>query len=113
MAKGEQTTPGVAVYLLNSDIRVPGTKDPEGPGYDVRPRWIAKGSKAGADELGGLVIPALVISGFIKEVSEAEAACEQCAAHGSAADKKARYTLKDLRAHYQEKHPAYEPPKEA
>ena len=107
---GEQTTPGVAVYLLNSDLRVPGTKDPEGPGYDLRPRWVAKGSKAGADELTGLVIPALEAGGFVQRVAEPKVPCEACQTDGTAAEKKARYSLAEIRAHYAEKHRALSPP---
>jgi hypothetical protein len=107
-----QTSPGTAVYLLKNDLRVPGTKDPEGPGYDLRPRWIAKGTKAGADELSGLVIPALVYGGFVEQVSAPKVSCEVCQEQGSAKDKKATYTLEELQAHYGEAHPAFAAPTE-
>lgn len=107
-----QTSPGKAVYLLKQDLRVPGTKAADGPGYDLRPRWIAKGTQAGADELSGLVIPALVYSGFVEQVSGPKIPCELCQEQGSAKDKKATYTLEELKAHYGKAHPAFAAPEE-
>lgn len=100
-----QTAPGQAVYLLHESLRVPSR---EGEKF----RWLPAGTQANADELAGLVLPALETGGIIEQVSAASYACEACQEHGKAEDKKATYALEELQAHYREAHPGLAPPEE-
>jgi hypothetical protein len=104
--KNVQTASGKAVYRLLYDLRVP-----TAGGNHFR--WLPSGTEAGEDELAGLVLPALEEGGFVKKIAEASYACEACAAHGTADEKKAVHkNLLALREHYSKSHPGLAAPTE-
>lgn len=103
-----------AVYRLNFVLRVPGEptgkKAGEGPLWKRPPIWLPAGYEATTGELAGLQLPALQEGGFIKRIKEAEVPCDFCQAHGTAAQKKERYSsLEAMRDHYQADHPGVRP----
>lgn len=104
-SKKAQTAPGEAVYKLHVSLRVPVDVDARARGEHARFHWLAEDTTAGESQLRGLVIPALVQGGFLEQTRAAELACATCAAHGSAAEKKERYSRDELAAHYARAHP--------
>jgi hypothetical protein len=76
--------------------------------------YYKAGSEVSAEELEGLVLPALEQGGFITRKKTEPYPCPACAEHGSAKQKKERHaSLEDLVAHYAAEHPALAPPEEA
>lgn len=108
-----QTDSRTAVYKLHVSLRVPVDAEARAAGTESHFRWLPQGSTATADELDGLVVPALEASGFLEKVSEPQIPCERCQEDGTKKQKDARYaSSEELAAHYAKEHPALAPPEE-
>ena len=107
MARGKsQTASGKAVYLLHEVLRVRNAET--GERFYYQP-----GETHTADELEGLVLPALVQGGLIEQVEEPKVPCEYCQEHGNKTQKAARYSTPEaLAEHYAADHPAVSPTEE-
>lgn len=107
MAQGKSSTAtGKAVYLLREPLRV--RKAATGERF-----YYQAGEEHSADELEGLVLPALVQGGLIELVKEPQVPCEYCQEHGTKKQKDARYSTPEaLAKHYAADHPAVSPTEE-
>ena len=107
MAQGKsQTAPGKAVYLLHEALRV---RDPE----TGEKHYYQPGEEHSADDLHGLVLPALEKGGLIEQVKKPQVPCEYCQDHGTKKQKDSRYSSSaELAEHYAADHPGVSPTEE-
>jgi hypothetical protein len=69
---------------------------------------VPAGSEVLLGDMQGLNVPALEQGGIVAKVADAEVPCAFCQDHGTAAQKKERFSSKeDLEAHYADAHPGF------
>ena len=107
---GRRSNPtGQAVYRLNFELRLPGLPDANQKithHHQTSGIWVPAGSEVLLSDMRGLNVAALERGGHVVKIADAEVACSFCAEHGTAKQKKERYSSKAaLEDHYRDAHP--------